>query len=166
MHVLEAFDDLLAANRRYARSAPKWIDGVAQEGVLVLTCMDSRLEPLSMIGMRVGEAVIQRSAGGRLTDAALAAMVIAVHRLKVDRILVIPHTRCGAAALTEEEMGQAITATSGIDATDIFYGVDSDQIGRLHDDVNAIRSHPLIGPFAKVGGFMYDVDTGLLEQIC
>lgn len=160
------FDDLLAANVRYARSAPKGFDGIAHEGVLILTCMDSRLEPLSMVGLRVGEAKILRVAGAHLSDSALAAMVMGVHKLEVNRILIVPHTRCAAASMDEQQMRAAVSEASGIDVGEFHFGVDPDQLGRLHADVERVRNHPLIGPFAEVGGFLYDVDSGLLERVC
>jgi carbonic anhydrase len=43
--------------------------------------------------------------------------------------------------------------------------VVEDQHAALLDDVNAVRSHPLIPDTVSVGGFLYDVDTGLLEQL-
>ena len=159
-----AFDDLIAANRRYARSAPREFDGIAHAGVLMLTCMDSRIEPLEMVGLMIGEAKILRTAGGRLTDAALAAMVMGVHKLNVDRILVVPHTKCAAASMTEDQMRQAIETISGVEVGDLRFGVDPDQMGTLRQDVEAVRNHPLVGPFATVGGFVYDVDTGLLHE--
>lgn len=160
------FDDLLAANKRYARSSPKGFDGIAHQGVMILTCMDSRLEPLDMMGLRVGEAKILRVTGAHLSETALAAMVIGVHKLHVNRILIIPHTHCAAASMTEEEMEAAIEASSGISVTGYNFGVDPDQIGRLKNDVQRVRDYPLIGPFATVGGFLYDVETGLLDHIC
>ena len=168
MHVVtnKGFDDLLAANRRYAKTAPKGFDGIAHEGVLILTCMDSRLEPLAMLGLRVGEAKILRTPGGKLTHDALAGMVMGVHKLQVDRILIIPHTRCAAAYGTEEQLADVITAASGVDAHGFDFGVVPDQEGRLREDVETVRTHPLVGPFAEVGGFLYDVETGLLERIC
>ena len=160
----KGFDDLLAANRRYGRTAPKGFDGIAHEGVLILTCMGSRLEPLQMVGLRIGEAKILRTPGGRLTPDALAGVVMGVHKLHVDRVLVIPHTKCAAASMTEEQMRDAIATASGADV-DVHFGVDPDQRARLAEDVDALRTHPLVGPFAEVGGFLYDVETGLLEQL-
>ena len=148
------FDDLLRANKRYALSAPRGFDGIAHEGVLILTCMDSRIEPLEMFGLRVGEAKILRTAGSRLTQAALAGMVMGVHKLHVERILVVPHTKCAAASLDEESMRAAIAQAAGVPvAEDTFFGVDPDPIARLREDVATLRDHPLVGPFAKVGGF-------------
>ena len=70
------FDDLLAANKRYARSAPREFDGIAHQGVMILTCMDSRIEPLEMVGLMIGEAKILRTAGARLTDRGLGAFIM------------------------------------------------------------------------------------------
>ncbi len=161
----DSFDDLLAANKRYSRSFPHGFDGIAQEGVLILTCMDSRLEPLEMVGLMLGEAKILRTAGSRLTPMGLSAMVMGVHKLRVNRILLVAHTRCAAASMTEDALRAQITELSGVDASTFEFGVDPDQIGGLHEDVEFLRNHELIGPFAAVGGFLYDVDTGLLERI-
>ncbi len=161
----EGFDDLLASNRRYARTAPKGFDGIAHEGVLILTCMDSRLEPLAMVGLRIGEAKILRTPGGRLTPDALAGMVMGVHKLEVNRIMIIPHTKCAAASMTEGELEDAVTAASGVDAHFFHFGADPDQLGRLTGDVATVRAHPLVGPFAEVGGFLSDVETGLLDRL-
>lgn len=162
----DSFDDLLAANKRYARSFPHGFDGIAQEGVLILTCMDSRLEPLEMVGLMLGEAKILRTAGARLTEAGLGAVVMGVHKLNVNRILLVPHTRCAAASMTEEQMRAAIAERSGVDVGDVVFGVDPHPLERLAADVDLLRSHPLVGPFASVGGFLYDVETGLLDRIC
>lgn len=161
-----AFDDLITANRRYAISFPHGFDGIAHFGVLILTCMDSRLEPLEMFGLRIGEAKILRTAGARLTDPDIAAMIMGVHKLHVTRILIVPHTHCAAASQTEEQLRVSIEQASGVAVGDFRFGVDSDQLTRLRDDVETVRSHPLLGPFAVVGGFLYDVETGLVTQIC
>ena len=161
----DVFQDLIAANKRYARSFPHGFDGIAHEGVLLLTCMDSRIEPLEMVGLRVGEAKILRTAGARLTKRGLGACIMGVHQLRVNRILIVPHTKCAAASTDDAGMAARIAAASGREVgPEVFFGVDPDQLGRLAEDVNALRNHPLIGGFAEVGGFLYDVETGLLEQ--
>jgi len=159
------FDDLLAANRRYARSYPHGFDGIAHEGVLLLTCMDSRIEPLEMVGLRVGEAKILRTPGGRLTPAALAGCVLGVFTLNVDRILIIPHTKCAAASTDDAGLRRRILDATGVDVGDFTFGADPDQLANLRRDVAAIREHPLIGDRCRVGGFLYDVDTGLLDEV-
>jgi len=159
------FDDLLAANRTFADSfALAGFDGVAHAGVALVTCMDSRIDPLRMLGLRPGDAKIFRNPGGRVTQAALEALVLGVHLLGVERILVVPHTRCAMATHTEDELRAEVSASSGQDASWQSFGVVEDQLAALHEDVRILRSHPLIPDRVAVGGFLYDVDTGLLDQ--
>ncbi len=99
------FDDLLAANRSFADSFElSGFDGIAHAGVAMVTCMDSRIDPLRMIGLAPGDAKILRNPGGRVTDAALVALVLGVNLLQVKRILVIEHTSCAMAKSTEDEL--------------------------------------------------------------
>jgi carbonic anhydrase len=159
------FDDLLEANRAFAESfALSGFDGVAHAGVAVVTCMDSRIDPLGMLGLRPGDAKIFRNPGGRVTQNALEALVLGVHLLGVERILVIPHTQCAMASFTENELRARVSESSGQDASWQAFGVIADQVASLHEDVRTVRSHPLIPTTVAIGGFLYDVDTGLLEQ--
>ena len=160
-----AFDDLLAANRAFAESfALVGFDGVAHAGVAVVTCMDSRIDPLGMLGLRPGDAKIFRNPGGRVTEPALEALVLGVHLLGVERILVVPHTRCAMASFTENELREKVSESSGQDASWQSFGVIGDQLASLREDVRKVRSHPLVPDTIAVGGFLYDVDTGLIEQ--
>lgn len=160
------FDDLLDANRRFAETFDlAGFDGVAHAGVAIVTCMDSRIDPLGMLGLKPGDAKIFRNPGGRVTPQALEALVLAVHLLNVDRVLVVPHTRCAVASSTEEELRERVGASAGTDATWQPFPVVADQRGALADDVHKVSSHPLVPDTVKIGGFIYDVDTGLLERV-
>lgn len=160
------FDDLLAANREFAEHFNlAGFDGVAHAGVAIVTCMDSRIDPLRMVGLTPGDAKIFRNPGGRVTEAALEALVLGAHLLKVERILVVPHTRCAMAAYTEAELQERITASAGQDASWHPFHVVPDQLASLKQDVAKVQAHPLIPDSVSVGGFIYDVDTGLLDQI-
>ena len=159
------FEDLLAANRRFADTFQLGgFDGVAHAGVAIVTCMDSRIDPLRMVGLEAGDAKILRNPGGRVTDDALAALVLGVHLLGVDRVLVVPHTRCAVAANTEQQLRQQVSEASGQDASWQSFEVVADQLAALREDVQKVRSHPLVPESVAVGGFLYDVDTGLLDQ--
>ena len=163
----EAFADLVASNARYAAQFDmQGFDGIAQAGVAIVTCMDSRIDPLGMVGLQPGDAKIFRNPGGRVTDAALEALVLGVHLLQVRRILVVPHTRCAVASSSEEELHERVTASAGQDTEWQRFHVIDDQARTLRHDVHRVTSHPLIGDRAAVGGFMYDVDTGLLSRVC
>jgi len=159
------FDDLLAANREFAASFDLGgFDGVAHAGVAIVTCMDSRIDPLHMLGLQAGDAKIFRNPGGRVTEAALEALVLGVHLLNVSRVLVIPHTRCAMTANTEQELREKVGASAGQDASWQTFNVVEDQLATLAEDVRKVRAHPLIPESVVVGGFVYDVDTGLLDQ--
>ncbi|WP_027862458.1 carbonic anhydrase [Marmoricola sp. URHB0036] len=160
------FDDLLEANRQFAATFDSsGFDGVAHAGIAIVTCMDSRIVPLDMLGLGLGDAKIFRNPGGRVTAQALEALVLGVHLLRVDRVLVIPHTRCAMASATLAELRERVGESAGLDATWQPFNVVEDQRAALRDDVAKVRSHPLIPETTKVGGFLYDVDTGLLEQL-
>lgn len=159
------FDDLLAANRTFAENfSLGGFDGIAHAGVAIVTCMDSRIDPLRLVGLSPGDAKIFRNPGGRVTDAALEALVLGAHLLNVERILVVPHTRCAVASNTEEQLRSRVAESAGTDVTWQRFHVVDDQIKTLHEDVHRVTTHPLIPDHVAVGGFLYDVDTGLLTQ--
>ena len=56
--------------------------------------MDSRIDPLRMLGMAPGDVKILRNAGARVTEDVLRTLVLACYLLDVNRVLVMPHTRC------------------------------------------------------------------------
>ena len=160
------FDDLLAANREYAEDfGLSGFDGIAHAGVAMVTCMDSRIDPLRMIGLKPGDAKILRNPGGRVTDAALVALVMGVTLLQVRRILVVEHTRCAMASASEDELKARVGKSAGRDASWMTLGAIDDQQNTVRADVMRVRSHPLIGDDILVGGFIYDVDTGLLNPV-
>jgi carbonic anhydrase len=161
----DPFEDLLAANKTWAQTfGLSGFDGVAHAGVAIVTCMDSRIDPLRMVGLQPGDAKIFRNPGGRVTPQALEALVLGVHLLNVRRILVVPHTRCAMASSTLEQLRQRVGESAGQDASWQTFGVVADQDAALAEDVRSVRSHPLIPDTVEVGGFLYDVDTGLLEH--
>lgn len=162
----EPFEDLLVANRSYADSfALGGFDGVARAGVAMVTCMDSRIDPLGMIGLQPGDAKILRNPGGRVTDQALVALVLGTNLLGVERIMVVQHTRCAMASASETVMRDRISQTGGVDASWMSIGVITDQAAAIGDDVAKARAHPLIPKEVAIGGFMYDVDSGLLSKV-
>jgi carbonic anhydrase len=161
----DPFEDLLAANKTWSATfGMSGFDGIAHAGVAIVTCMDSRIDPLRMVGLQPGDAKIFRNPGGRVTPQALEALVLGVHLLNVSRILVIPHTRCAMASSTLAELRRRVGESAGQDASWQTFGVVEDQDAALADDVRAVRAHPLIPDSVEVGGFMYDVDTGLLDH--
>ena len=133
------FDDVLAANEEYTRRfALGGLTGRAGKGLAVLTCMDSRIEPLQMLGLVPGEAKILRNAGARVDDGVIAALALAHERLDVTRAMVVAHTDCAAIGPDERK-------------------------GTLRGDVARLRAELAA---VEAGGFVYDVETGVLSRVC
>jgi carbonic anhydrase len=154
------FDDLLTANRAYVDSfalgglAPR-----AAKGVCIVTCMDTRIDPLGMLGLRPGDAKILRNAGGRVTDDVLRSLALAVALLGVTRVAVIEHTQCAMIGATND----ALRAAVGEGAREWDFLPIADQAATLAADVERVRSSPLLPGDLEVAGFVYDVDTGRLR---
>ncbi|MGK2874132.1 MAG: beta-class carbonic anhydrase [Nocardioides sp.] len=162
---MSEFDDLLAANAAYAADFNQsGFDGIAHAGVAIVTCMDSRIEPLAMLGLTLGDAKIFRNPGGRVTPQAMEALVLGTHLLGVKRILIVEHTRCAMASNSEDAIHARITASAGVDSTWQPINVITDQTRALSEDVHKVTSHPLIPESVAVAGFLYDVDSGRLER--
>jgi carbonic anhydrase len=162
----KGFDDLIAANRAYAdRFDMAGFDGIARAGVAIVTCMDSRIDPLQLVGLKPGDAKIFRNPGGRVGTDALEALVLATHLLGVERILVVPHTRCAMASNTEAELRERVGVSAGEDASWMHFHAIADQERALREDLARVRTHPLIAKGVETAGFIYDVDTGLLRRV-
>jgi carbonic anhydrase len=161
-----AFDDLLATNEAYAATyVDTGMPGQARKGLAVVTCMDSRIDPLKMLGLQPGEAKILRNAGGRVTDDVLRTLVLATHLLGVDRVLVVEHTDCKMASATDEQVHQTILDSSGIDTRSLEFRTMDNQLASLKGDVQRVCSSPYLPKETEVGGFLYDVKTGRLNQV-
>ncbi|MCW2584809.1 MAG: carbonic anhydrase [Frankiales bacterium] len=161
-----SFDDVLAANADYATSfQDEGLPGQAGKGLAVVTCMDSRIDPLKMLGLAKGDAKIMRNAGGRVTEDVLRTLVLATHLLGVDRILVVEHTDCKMASATGAEVHQSIFDASGVDTRSLDFQLMDDQLQSLAQDVQRVRSSPYLPKSTQVGGFLYDVRTGRLREV-
>ena len=163
---MTAFDDVLAANRAYAAQfEDEGKPGQAAKGLAVLTCMDSRIEPLTMLGLQRGDAKIIRKAGARVTSDVLRTLVLANALLNVDRVLVVPHTDCAMTGKTEEDVQQVLRERTGVDARSLYFSVMPDQRAALERDVQRIRSWPFLPGGFVVAGALLDVRTGSLDVV-
>ena len=160
----ETFADELAANERYAGSfAYAGLKSQAAQGLAVLTCIDSRIEPLAMLGLVPGDAKILRNAGARVTPDVLRTLVLASHLLGVERVMVIAHTDCRMTG-REEHVHEAVQAAGAPDTAGFDFLATEDQVATLQADVELLRSSPFL-THVRIGGFRYDVDTGRISQL-
>ncbi len=156
-----AFADVLAANADYATTFEGLgLGGRAAKGLAVVTCMDSRIDPLAILGMRAGDVKILRNAGARVTDDVLRTLVLACYLLDVTRVLVMPHTRCRMVGSAEEDIHALIEERYGVDTYSLEFRTVLDQDASLRRDIRRIRSFPMLPTDLVVGGAVYDVDTG------
>ena len=160
------FNELFAANNDFqAGFKSQDLTGFALKGLAIVTCMDSRIEPLKVVGLKAGDAKILRNAGARVTEDVLRTLVLATHLLGVKRVLVMPHTDCRMASGDEDSIHASIMESSGIDTRSIEIRTVKDQIAALKTDVLRIQKFPLLSEDLEVIGAVYDVKTGKLEKI-
>ena len=178
-------DEVIAANKTYAAQ-------FGDKGKLampparhfaVLTCMDARLDPAKFAGLAEGDAHVIRNAGGRASDDAIRSLVISYKLLGTNEWFVIHHTNCGMEFFTNEVMRKLLASSLETAALengafkDVGTGPGSragefiewltikDQAQSVLDDVQRIKSHPLVPKSIAVHGYIYDVATGRLNEV-
>ena len=163
---MQDFSDLFAANAEFVKAfKSQELTGQAKKGLAIITCMDSRIDPLRIVGMQPGDAKILRNAGARVTEDVLRTLVLATHLLNVNRVLVMPHTDCRMASGTEDEIHAAIKERSGVDTRGIEIRTVKDQVAALNADLVRIKSFPLLPKDLSVTGGIYDVKSGRLNPL-
>jgi carbonic anhydrase len=159
------FDELVAANDRYAETFHLGgLSGQAARGLAIVTCIDTRIEPLAILGLAPGDAKIIRNAGGRATSDALRSLALATALLGVRAVVVMHHTRCALAGASESELRAALPeAVAGALPNPLLAMPDPD--AALRGDVATIRSCAALPTEIATVGWRYDVDTGRIAQI-
>lgn len=162
----DAFADLFEANERYAATDHQVAEtGVARRGLAIVTCIDSRIDPLAVFGLEPGDAKILRNAGARVTDDVLRSLALAVAALGVQRIAVVQHTECKMAAASDAELLEAVAAATGRRVPDFEPLAITDQATTLEHDVVTVRNSPLIADQVVVAGLVYDLRSGRLTTV-
>ncbi len=158
--------DLLAANERYAACFTKGdLPMPPGRHVSVLACMDARLHPEKFLGLDEGDAHVIRNAGGRASDDALRSLIISYKLLGTREFVVIHHTDCGMLTFTNDQLRDILRNDLNADASGIDFLPFSDLDESVRQDVQTIRSSPLIPDDISVSGFVFDVKTGRLREV-
>lgn len=162
----DVFNDIISANVSFVKDfRHSGLSGVARKELAIVTCMDSRISPLAVVGMQAGDAKILRNAGARVTDDVLRTLVLASYLLGVNRVLVMPHTDCRMAISDEASIHATIRQQFGVDTSSLEFRTVSNQREALTEDVARIRSYPLLQKGVSVAGAIYNVSTGQLEPV-
>ena len=163
---MRAVDEVIARNRRYA-------DGFTEGGaqvppnlpLVVLTCIDARVQPARFLGLGVGDAHEVRNAGGRASDDALRSIIISTQLLGTRECMVIHHTDCGMGTFTNDDVRAKLKAATGASADDVDFMPFTDLEASARDDVRTIRAHPLLPTDLEVTAWVYDVTTGTVDEV-
>lgn len=149
---------LLAANKAYAAARASVADPRPSQHLAVVTCMDARIDVFAALGLHLGEAHVIRNAGGRVTEDVLRSLALSCHVLGVDTVIVMQHTKCGLAGVTDEELQQRTGADLG------FFPID-DHAAALSEDIGILIAKPFLQPLKLVAGIVYDVESGEIADV-
>jgi carbonic anhydrase len=180
----EILDEVLNANAEYSGGFDKGSLAMPPaRRFAILTCMDARLDPAKFAGLAEGDAHVIRNAGGRASDDAIRSLVISYKLLGTREWFVIHYTNCGMETFSDETMRKLLKhslKTASIDkdgwhdtgdgpgSTEgdfIDWLTITDQHEAVTEDVQRIRSHPLVPRDIPIYGYIYDVKTGKLEEV-
>ena len=157
-------DDFIQANARYAATFTKGeLPKPPGRKLAVIACMDARLDPAKFLGLEEGDAHIIRNAGGRAADA-IRSLIISQQLLGTREIAVIHHTDCGMLTFTEEQLHQKLHDEFNVHA-EIEFLPFTDVEQSVRDDMEIIRTSPLLISDIPVRGYIYDVHTGQLHEV-
>lgn len=158
-------EELLAANERFAAGfAAGDLGGRPQRRVAIVTCMDARLDPARALGLELGDANVIRNAGAVVSDDVLRSLVFSHWLLGAEEALVIGHTDCGVAKVTDDQV-RAQLAAGGVNAQGVDFRTFGDVEENVRVGVRRIRDSRLLPDSFAAAGYVYDVTTGRLRGV-
>lgn len=135
---------------------------------IVISCLDARIIPDQFLQLTPAEVTVIRNAGGRVNDNIILQIAALGALRQLGDILIIHHTDCGTTKITEDQVKEKLTEKYGksekIDGT--VFGAIADLPQSIRDDVEMMRNSPFIDPGTLLTGLLYDIKTGLLEEVC
>ena len=165
LRAVDVIDELLANNAAFAASLPRrHFDVRPSRRLAIVTCMDSRLDVFAALGLHDGEAHVLRNAGGVITDDVIRSLAVSQRRLGTRTVMLIHHTDCGMAKLTDDGFRAELAEATGVApafAIESFTDVDAD----VRQSVLRVRRSPFVPHRDAVRGFVYDVDSHALREI-
>jgi carbonic anhydrase len=132
--------------------------------VAVVACMDARPDPQKVLGLAEGDGHVIRNAGGVVTDDEIRSLAISQRLLGTEEIILIHHTDCGMLTFTDDEFKRSIQDDTGVKpewAAESFPDLDED----VRQSIARIKASPFVPRKDSIRGFIYDVDTGRLQEV-
>ena len=134
--------------------------------VAIVACMDARLTIEPALGLKTGDAHIIRNAGGIVTEDAIRSLLISHYLLGTEEWMIVNHTDCGMLTFKEEELVAKLRAQSKkTPVTPIHFHAFRDLEENVRHQIRKVRSHPWVPSNIRVRGFVYDVGTGVLNEV-
>jgi len=161
---MSAVDDYARNNEQYALTHSGGTPGRPSRHIAIVACMDARMSVYALLGLRDGEAHVIRNAGGVVTDDVVRSLAISQRLLGTREIMLIHHTDCGMQKITEDEFKRAVEAETGIRphwAVESFVDAEQD----VRQSIGRLRASPFIPHKDAIRGFVFDVDTGKLDEV-
>ena len=163
---MTATDRLVAAAQEYFKAGGH--DGGRDTRpalhVAVVACMDSRIDLFALLGLAVGDAHVIRNAGGIITDDAIRSLAISQRFLGTREIVLIHHTKCGLEHLDDERLASDLEAETG-QRPPWRAGGFTDPAEDVRRSIAAVEANPFIPSKESVRGFVFDVETGALDEV-
>src|ERR671916_541807 len=163
--IVTVTDELLQNNADYANGFDKAdLPLPPARGVAVVACMDARLNVYGMLGLQEGDAHVIRNAGGVITDDEIRSLAISQRLLGTSEIILIHHTDCGMLTFTDDEFKKSIHDDVGVKPTwaaEAFGDLDED----VRQSIARIKGSPFVPNKDSVRGFVFDVETGKLNEV-
>ena len=158
-------DELLKNNEAYAEKFDKGgLPLPPARKVAVVACMDARLNPSYLLGLEEGDAHVIRNAGGVITDDEIRSLAISQHLLGTEEIMLIHHTDCGMLTFSDAEFEQMLEQETG-QRPEWRARSFSDLEENVRDSIQRITESPFVVRKDQVRGFIYDVNTGRLDEV-
>lgn len=162
---MSAEDDLLDANRRYAREAFVGPLPLAPaRHMAIVACMDSRMPIFAILGLRSGEAHILRNAGGVVTDDVIRSLILSQRLMGTREIVLVHHTDCGLTKISEDALRAELERDTGLRPRFAFESFQ-DPYADVRQSIRRLQGSPFLTHRDRIRGFVYDVETGLLNEV-
>lgn len=157
-------DQYLENNKKYAERFSGPLPLPPKNQIAVLACMDARLNVHAALGIAEGESHVIRNAGGVVTDDEIRSLSISQRLLGTKEIILIHHTDCGMLTFTDDSFKKTIQEEIGLKpewAAEAFDDLEVD----VRQSIARIKQSPFIPHTDNVRGFIFDVSTGLLNEV-
>jgi carbonic anhydrase len=158
-----AIDELVARARARARK-PAALPPEPRLRSVILTCMDARIDPVSLFGLVPGDVHVLRNAGARATPDVLRSLALSQAILGTREVLVLGHTGCGLFGRTEAELAEAIRSKSGR-KPGIEMGVFQNLDEAVIRTVAELRRCPFLAHRDRIHGYVYELDVDAVRPV-